>query len=108
MKRGEIWTVTGSGYAQKPRPAIIIQSEQITRDFDSVVIIGLTSNQNSTTPIRVPIMPDTSNGLKALSYAMTEKPLTVKKTDLGKLVGHITQLQLRDIERSLLIVLGIN
>ncbi len=28
MKRGEVWTVSGAGYAGKPRPAVIVQDDR--------------------------------------------------------------------------------
>ncbi len=43
--RGDIWTIVGSGYASKPRPAIVIQSE-LTDVFDSVVVCLLTSDDS--------------------------------------------------------------
>ncbi|WEV65580.1 type II toxin-antitoxin system PemK/MazF family toxin [Bifidobacterium sp. ESL0764] len=29
MKRGEIWTVRADGYASKPRPVVIVQSDKV-------------------------------------------------------------------------------
>jgi mRNA interferase MazF len=42
MKRGELWVLTASGYASKPRPALIIQSDRYDLD-DSVVTCLVTT-----------------------------------------------------------------
>ena len=42
MKRGEIWTLQADGYASKPRPVVIVQSDAVDR-FDSVITCLLTS-----------------------------------------------------------------
>ena len=37
MKRGEIWTVSGAGYAGKPRPAVIVQDDR----FDATASVTI-------------------------------------------------------------------
>ncbi|MGB6767104.1 MAG: type II toxin-antitoxin system PemK/MazF family toxin, partial [Methyloceanibacter sp.] len=37
MKRGEVWTIAGEGYAGKPRPAVIVQDDR----FDATASITL-------------------------------------------------------------------
>ena len=37
MKRGEIWTVSGAGYAGKPRPAVIVQNDLL----DTTASVGI-------------------------------------------------------------------
>ena len=46
MKRGEIWTLQADGYASKPRPVVIVQSDAVDR-FDSVITCLLTSYDSS-------------------------------------------------------------
>jgi hypothetical protein len=38
MRRGELWTVLDSGYAAKPRPALIVQP-QTPSDLESVILV---------------------------------------------------------------------
>jgi mRNA interferase MazF len=57
MIRGEIWTQAGGpGYAGKPRPVVIVQSDLIA-DTESVIICGLTTHQNPTIRSRPPSIP---------------------------------------------------
>ena len=56
MKRGEIWVLRDEGYASKPRPVVVIQSDEITQ-FQSVVLCLLTSFDSTNIPTRVRIEP---------------------------------------------------
>jgi mRNA interferase MazF len=106
MKRGELWTVLDSGYAAKPRPALIIQPETPS-DLDSVVLAMLTSFDRPETPSRVVVEPTEANGLKKRSYVMADKLLTVPKSYLGGRIGVVTTSEMRAVSRALAETLGI-
>ena len=60
MRRGEIWTQAGGpGYAGKPRPALIVQSDLLT-ETDSVVTCLFTTQGNAAIPSRLPTKPKVS------------------------------------------------
>lgn len=46
MKRGELWLLQDDGYASKPRPVVVVQSDTINQ-FHSVVLCLLTSFDSS-------------------------------------------------------------
>lgn len=70
MKRGEIWVLRDEGYASKPRPVVVIQSDEITQ-FQSVVLCLLTSFDSTNIPTRVRIDPSIENGLSKTSWIYT-------------------------------------
>lgn len=73
MTRGEIWTVAGGGdYADKPRPAVILQSDEFD-DTESITLGGITSNPAAMTLFRVRIAPGATNGLRSPCQAMLDK-----------------------------------
>ena len=76
MKRGEIRTLQADGYASKPRPVVIVQSDAVDR-FDSVITCLLTSYDSSDIDTRVRLEPSPENGLNKVSYVMTDKIVTV-------------------------------
>lgn len=78
MKRGEIWTLQADGYASKPRPVVIVQSDAVDR-FDSVITCLLTSYDSSDIDTRVRLEPSPENGLNKVSYVMTDKIVTVDR-----------------------------
>lgn len=106
MKRGEIVTVAGGGYAGKPRPAIVLQDDRFA-GLDSVVVCLLTTTGLDAPLLRVSVPADDVTGIAADSWAMVDKVTAIKRTSVGRRVGRVTAEQLAEIERRLLVLLGI-
>ena len=104
MNRGELWTVSGGVYATKRRPALIIQDDLFAAT-ESVVVIPLTATavDAPTTRIAIP----TTTGLTQPSFAMIDKITTVRRSNLGARVGRVPAALIADIERSLMVFLGL-
>lgn len=104
MTRGELWTVSGGVYSAKPRPALIIQDDLFSVT-DSVVVIPLTTTAADATIARIAV--PTTTGIAQASFAMIDKITTVRRSNLGVRVGRVSARLMSDIERSLLVFLGI-
>lgn len=104
MTRGELWTVSGGVYAAKPRPALIIQDDLFDAT-ESVVVIPLTTVvvDAPTTRIAIP----TTAGVAQPSFAMVDKITTVRRSNLGARIGRVPTTLMADIERSLMVFLGL-
>ena len=106
MRRGEIWTVSGTGYAGKPRPAVLIQDDA----FDatgSITICAFTSDETDAPLFRLLIEPTESNGLRLASRLMVDKVTTVAKSKLGERVGRLEDADLLRLNQALLVFLGL-
>ena len=88
MKRGEIWLLRDDGYATKPRPVVIIQSDELVQ-FQSVVLCLLTSFDSSNISTRVRVEPNPDKGLTKTSWVMTDKITTVPKEMLQTKIGSL-------------------
>ena len=100
MKRGEIWTIAGgTGYASKPRPAVIIQDDCFTETL-SISVCPLTSEPIEAPILRIQVEPTPENGLRATSRLMVDKVTTVPKSRLA-------DDDLLRLNRSLLVFLGL-
>ena len=104
MIRGELWTASGGVYAAKPRPALIIQDD-LFNATDSVVVIPLTTTV-AEAPITRIALPETV-GLIMPSYAMVDKITSVRRSNLGERIGRLPTSLMADIERSLMVFLGL-
>jgi mRNA interferase MazF len=104
VNRGELWTVSGGVYAAKPRPALIIQDDLFSAT-ESVVVIPLTTTVVDVTMTRIAIPP--SAGITQPSYAMIDKITTVRRSNLGQQIGRVSAALIADIERSLMVFLGL-
>jgi mRNA interferase MazF len=106
VRRGEIWTVSGGPeYAGKPRPAVIIQDDRF--DTDSVTICPFTTDPTDAPLFRLPIEPSRGNGLDAVSRIMVDKVSIVRRTKLGAKVGALDDANLVQLNRALVVFLGV-
>ncbi|MFF1832283.1 type II toxin-antitoxin system PemK/MazF family toxin [Paenarthrobacter sp. NPDC058040] len=106
MNRGELWIVPGGVYASKPRPALVIQDDKYAAT-DSVTVLPLTSTLIDAPLLRIPLDPNAVNGLQQASHVMIDKPTTVRRSNVHQRLGRVTASQLVDIERALLVFLGL-
>ena len=105
MNRGELWTVSGGVYAAKPRPAIIVQDDLFAAT-ESVVVIPLTATTVAGAGVARIAVP-TTTGVTQPSFAMVDKITTVRRSNLGVRVGRVSAALMADIERSLMVFLGL-
>lgn len=106
MKRGEVWTVAGSGFASKPRPAIIVQSDALG-ELDSTLLCLITSNSTVSASTRVLLEPDSNNGLINECYVMADKVVAVKKSSLGVRIGRLSDKDVQRVGSALRLALGL-
>ena len=77
MRRGDLVIVAAAGDYGKPRPAVIVQTDAFPGTSASVVICQLTSELAEAPDFRIVMDPSESNGLRARSQIMADKPVTV-------------------------------
>lgn len=106
MKRGEVWTQSGGpGYAGKPRPVLILQTDLLD-ETDSVVTCLLTTHENKAIPSSVPFRSMELNGLLEDSDLMAEKITAVPRTKLGSRLGAVGAADLARAKDAVMVVLG--
>ncbi len=64
MKRGEVWTLSGAGYAATPRPAVIVQDDRFDATA-SVIVCVFTTDQTEAPLFRLSVTPSARNGLRS-------------------------------------------
>ncbi|MBA3058365.1 MAG: type II toxin-antitoxin system PemK/MazF family toxin [Gammaproteobacteria bacterium] len=106
MKRGDLVTLTLQGDFGKPRPALIIQSDQFAAHA-SVTVLPVTSTLVAAPLLRVTVHPSAENGLHKPSQVMLDKAMTVKRDKVGPVFGRIDADELVEVERCLAVFLGI-
>lgn len=107
MTRGEIWTAAaGSGYAGKPRPAVVIQDDRFDAT-DSVTICAFTTDPTEAPLFRLPITPSPQNGLHDAGSLMVDKITTVRRSKLGVRVGRLSSEDMVRLDRAIVVFLGL-
>lgn len=107
MRRGEIWTAAGTGYASKPRPVVLVQSDDF-ENLGSAVVCLVTSTDTVEGPSRVALPANVDNGLDEDSVVMADKTIAMRREHLGEKLGTIGHAKMREIEAALRSVLGLS
>jgi mRNA interferase MazF len=107
MRRGDVVIVAASGDYGKPRPAVIVQTDAFPKDHASVVICQLTSEVVDAPDFRVTIDPSETNGLKARSQIMADKPVTVRRARIGQSIGRLEDGDVGRLNVALAFVMGL-
>lgn len=106
MRRGEFVTIAMQGDFGKPRPALVIQSNQFNQHA-TVTVLPVTGTQIDAPLLRITIQPNAENGLQKPSQVMVDKTMTVKCDKVGPAFGSIDVDTMVEIERCLAVFLGI-
>jgi mRNA interferase MazF len=105
LKRGDLVTIAMPGDFGKPRPALVIQSDQFgTTATVSVLLVSATLVDAPL--IRVRVEPSPENGLHKPSQIMVDKILTVRRDKLGAPFGRLDDEIMVTVNRAVALFLG--
>jgi len=110
-KRGDLWLVGfGAGRSGEPgkhRPAVILSTDELIGGVsDELIAVIPVSSSRSGTPLRPTITP--AEGVDTDSVAICRGIRAVARTRLIERLGTAEPATLRDIERAVALILGIN
>jgi mRNA interferase MazF len=106
MKRGDIVTVSTSGDYGKPRPAVVVQTNALSKDYPSIILCPITSEMTDLA-FRVVVEPNIDNGLKVHSQIMADKIIGVPRGKIGKRIGQLAENEMRDLNAALVFLLAL-
>ena len=106
MNRGDFVTIAMPGDFGKPRPALVIQSDQFN-EHATLTVLLVTSTLIEAPLIRVTVEPGGGNGLQKRSQVMVDKAMTVRRNKLGDPIGSASAEVMLEIGRCLAVFLGI-
>ena len=106
MRRGDIVTAALSGDFGKPRPAVVIQSNQLA-DIDSVLLCPITTTLRDAPLFRLSVDHNARTGLRRPSQIMIEKITAVRWDRIGSTIGSIDETTLIALDHLLAFVIGI-
>jgi mRNA interferase MazF len=89
VKRGDLVTVAASGDYGKRRPAVIVQTDALPAEHESVIVCQMTSDIAEAPDFRVTIEPTERNGLRTRSQIMADKPVTIRRERVGRKIGSL-------------------
>jgi mRNA interferase MazF len=107
MRRGSVVVVAASGDYGKPRPAVVVQTNAFPDSHRSVVVCQLTSELSEAPDFRITVEPGETNGLRVRSQIMADKPVTIRRERVGKVLGSLSVEEMRRLNAALAFVLGL-
>lgn len=106
MRRGDLVTVSAQSDYEKPRPAVVIQSD-VLNAADSVLVVLLTGTIADAPLYRLTIEPTASNGLKLVSQVMVDKVLAYPRAKCGPVIGHLSGADMLALNNMLSVMIGL-
>ena len=106
MKRGDLITVVVAGEHGKPRPAVVVQADEL-HSAATLLVCLLTGEIEKTSHSRIRIDPDPANGLRKPSLIQVEKIYPMNRTKCGPRIGALSADQVRELDTVLTFVLGL-
>ena len=107
MKRGDVVTVAATGDYDKPRPAVIVQTDAFPESHASIVICQMTSVLSNAPDFRITIDPNAANGLRVRSQVMVDKPTSVRRERIGQSIGRLGAEDIGRLNIALAFVMGL-
>jgi len=107
VKRGDVVLVVAQGDLGKPRPGVVVQSNELPDTTTTVLICPMSSDVDHATQIRPIVEPSPSNGLRARSQIMTDKVVPLRRDRVRRTLGSLKASEIERLDRALLIVLGL-
>jgi mRNA interferase MazF len=108
LKRGDLVIVSLPGDYGKPRPAVVLQNDKLEGRLESYVIALLTTFDDGTKVLRVPVQPTLENGLREDSRVMVDKLYAIPEHRIHQHIGRLDDLSLRKIDRALFMLLDLD
>jgi len=107
IQRGDIIVVAMQGDYGKPRPALVVQSNELNEVHTSIMILPFTSDIKKSPLIRYTVTPEEDTGLNVTCQAMIDKITTVKRERIGKVIGHLDRSHMIEINRLMIVALAL-
>jgi mRNA interferase MazF len=107
VKRGDVVLIVVPGELGKPRPGVVVQTDALGDVTTTVLVCPITSDVTEHLPIRPLIDANAANGLRIRSQVMTDKLLALRRDRIRRVVGRLDAKARDDLDRALLIVLGL-
>lgn len=100
--------VAWTGDYGKPRPAVVIQANQLTESgVDSILVCQMTSDLQPASIRRITVIPTLKNGLRKPSQIMVEKIFAAKREKCGAVMGVLDATSMDELGDAVMFVVGL-
>lgn len=107
INRGSVVLIVGPGELGKPRPGVVIQADKFANEISTVFVCPISSDIQTTLSLRPIIDVTPENGLRLRSQVMTDKMFALRRDRIRRVIGQIDALTSEQLDRALLVLLGL-
>jgi mRNA interferase MazF len=107
MKRGDVVLVVVPSELGRRRPGVIVQADEFNKGLSTIFVCPVSSDVQEKLPLRPIIEAKPSNGLRLRSQIMTDKMISLRHDRIRSVIGHIDAKTSEELDRALLVVLGL-
>ena len=107
MKRGDVVLVVVPSELGRPRPGVIAQADEFNEGLSTIFVCPISSDLQENLSLRPILEAKPSNGLRLRSQIMTDKTIALRRDRIRRIIGHIDQETSEQLDRALLVVLGL-
>jgi len=72
-----------------------------------VVVCQMTCDGDEAPDFRVLVEPSPGNGLRSRSHVMADKPVTIRRSRIGRKIGHLDDQDIARLDVALAFVMGL-
>lgn len=105
MTRGDLVVVSLPDDYGKPRPALVVQSDQFA-EHPSVTVLPITSHLVDAPLLRISVGTEGA-GLERPSQIQIDKPQTVRRERIGAVIGRADDAIMVAVNRAVIVFLGL-
>jgi mRNA interferase MazF len=106
LKRGDVALVVLQGDLGKPRPGVIVQSDELG-ELSSLIVCPMSSYVDAANLMRPIVAPTVQNGLLVRTQIMTDKLNTLRRDRVKRVIGTLDSDACERLNTALLLVLGL-
>jgi mRNA interferase MazF len=107
VKRGDVVLVVMQGELGKPRPAVIVQADELGSETTTLLVCPLSSDLSEFRRSRPVVGPSVGNGLRLRSQIMTEKVGPLRRDRIRGVIGALDDDSTSEINSALMLVFGL-
>lgn len=107
LTRGDIVIAVFPGELGKPRPAVVLQRDELLGLFSTILCCPMTTHLIDAPTLRPIIVPSPDNGLQEISQIMVEKLSPLRRDVIRQQIGRLTTGELKRLESALIHITGL-
>src|SRR5947209_10049373 len=110
MYRGDVVIIAQKGvYEGKPRPAVVVQNQALLEDHPSILVCLISAGEQNLDDVfyRIAVQPSSRNGLKEASTILADKIATIRRKNIGGVIGRLEEAALGRLDSALALFQGL-